>query len=212
VLPLEYKTVSLGLEIEPRKIDLLWVALSIGLAILTWVYAVREDYAPIWLYILLDLQCAIVFAIRYPARRSTKRPLEIFVTLLSLNYYFAFQPEPIGSPELAAAGGIISAIGASLAILSIYCLGRSFAILPALRHIQTSGMYRVVRHPIYLSYMVMALGTVLRHLTIYNAAVAIIGIALMIWRINFEERLLEENQTYRDYAKAVPYRLIPGVY
>jgi len=209
---LEYKSVPLGLEIEPRKIDLLWVALSISLAVFTWGYAVREDYAPIWLYILLDIQCAIAFAIRYPARRSTKRPLEIFVTLLSLNYFFAFQPEPIGSPELAAAGGIISAIGASLAIFSIYCLGRSFAILPSLRHIQTSGMYRLVRHPIYLSYMVMALGTVVRHLTGYNLLVAVIGIALMIWRINFEERLLGQNQTYRDYLKAVRYRLIPGVY
>jgi protein-S-isoprenylcysteine O-methyltransferase Ste14 len=212
VLPLEYKLIPAGLEIVPRKVDLLWVVLSIGMAIVTWLYAVREDYAPIWLYVLLDIQCAIVFAIRYPAQRSTKRPLEILVTLLSLNYLFAFQPEPISSPTLAAAGGIISTIGGLLAMLSIYCLGRSFAILPSLRPIQTSGMYRVVRHPIYLSYMVMALGTVVRHLTLYNAAVAVIGIALMNWRIIFEERLLKENQTYRDYLKAVPYRLIPGVY
>jgi protein-S-isoprenylcysteine O-methyltransferase Ste14 len=73
-------------------------------------------------------------------------------------------------------------------------------------------MYRLVRHPIYLSYMVMALGTVVRHLTIYNAAVAVVGIGLMIWRIDFEERLLRENQAYRDYLKTVRYRLVPGIY
>jgi len=73
-------------------------------------------------------------------------------------------------------------------------------------------MYRLVRHPIYASYMVMALGTIIRHISAYNVAVALVGIGLMGFRIAFEERLLKQDSLYRDYMNAVRYRLIPGVY
>jgi protein-S-isoprenylcysteine O-methyltransferase Ste14 len=35
-------------------------------------------------------------------------------------------------------------------------------------------MYSVVRHPIYLSYMVMGVGTLVRHFTAYNVLVALV--------------------------------------
>ena len=199
------------LDLQCRKLDVLWVAFSVGMALFTWTYAVRENYSPIWLYVTLDLECAVLFAIRHRAE-STKSIMETFLTLLSLNYYFAFEPVPVVSRALAALGGIISAVGAVLAIASLYCLGRSFAILPSLRPIQTSGMYRLVRHPIYVSYLVMALGTIVRHFTAYNVCVALAGIALMGCRITFEERRLKQDSLYRDYMTAVRYRLIPGLY
>jgi protein-S-isoprenylcysteine O-methyltransferase Ste14 len=73
-------------------------------------------------------------------------------------------------------------------------------------------MYRLVRHPIYLSYLVTSLGILLRHATLYNAGVALVGVVLILWRIKFEERLLAQDVTYREYMDAVRYRLIPGVY
>ena len=212
MLSLQSMVIAVWREIENRKLDFLWALLSLGMVVFTWLYAVRAPYAPIWLYVLLDLQCAVIFAVRRPAQHSTARPLEVSVTLLSLNYLFAFDPVPMTSPSLAAVGGYISAAGAIMALVSIQCLGRSFAILPSLRQIRTSGMYRVVRHPIYLSYGVMALGIVLRHPTLYNAVVALAGVSLMICRIKFEERLLEQDHQYRDYMAVIRYRLIPGVY
>jgi protein-S-isoprenylcysteine O-methyltransferase Ste14 len=73
-------------------------------------------------------------------------------------------------------------------------------------------MYRFVRHPIYLSYIVAALGTLMRHPSLYNSSVVLAGVVLMIWRIRFEERLLAQNEIYRNYMAAVRYRLIPGLY
>jgi protein-S-isoprenylcysteine O-methyltransferase Ste14 len=35
---------------------------------------------------------------------------------------------------------------------------------------------------------------------------------LMVWRIKFEERLLAQEPSYRQYSEAVRYRLIPGLY
>ncbi len=201
-----------GLEIARRKLDLLWAALSVALALFTWRYAARDPYTPVGLFVALHLQCAAIFAVRRPARRAPGRPLEILVTLLSLNYFLAFEPVPAAAAALAPLGGIVAAAGALLTLVSVQCLGRSFAVFPSLREVRTGGMYRFVRHPIYFSYALTAAGILLRHPTRYNAAVALAGVALMIWRLRFEERLLAADAAYREYMAAVRYRLLPGVY
>jgi protein-S-isoprenylcysteine O-methyltransferase Ste14 len=199
-------------HINKRKLDFLWVAISIGLAIFTWRNAIRDGYAPILLYVALHLQAAILFAIRNEARASSARPLEVLVTLASLNYFLAYDPVPISSSNFAALGGFVTSLGALLALVSNHCLGRSFGVLPSLRTIQTRGIYNLIRHPIYMSYMVMEIGILIRHPRIYNAAVALAGVVLMLWRIQFEERILKQDDGYLTYMKAVPYRLIPHVY
>lgn len=203
---------SVWLNIINRKLDLLWVAISIGLALFTWHYAVREAYTPIWLYVALNIQCAVLFALRHPAQLTTRDPLEVGVTLVSVNYIFAFQPIPIASSAWAPLGGVICTAGAFLTLISAHSLGRSFAVLPSLRPIQTSGSYRFVRHPIYLSYLVTALGIVIRHPSIYNGGVALVGMMLVLWRIKFEERLLAQEPSYREYVARVRYQLLPGLY
>jgi hypothetical protein len=59
------------LNIAERKFDFLWVAISIGLAIFTWLNAVREAHAPIWLYVLLHIQAAAIFATRRVSKASS---------------------------------------------------------------------------------------------------------------------------------------------
>jgi protein-S-isoprenylcysteine O-methyltransferase Ste14 len=205
-------TMSRSLEFKHRKLDLLWVGLSMVLAVFTWRYAIPDAYTPIWLFVALHIQCAFIFAIRQPARYSTKRTLEIVVTLLSLIYFLAFDVKPTSSAVLGLLGGVVTAIGSLITLISIQCLGRSFAVLPSIRDIRTSGVYRFVRHPIYLSYIVAALGTLMRHPSLYNSSVVLAGVVLMMWRIRFEERLLAQDEIYRNYMAAVRYRLIPGLY
>lgn len=204
--------VSRPLEIKNRKLDLVWVALSIVLALFTWRYAIPDAYTPIWMFVVLHIQCGFIFAIRQPARLSSIRPLEVLVTLVSLIYFLAFEVKPSSSAALALSGGIVTAIGSLITFISIQCLGRSFAVLPSLRDIRTSGVYRFVRHPIYLSYIVAGLGTLMRHPSLYNASVVLAGVFLIIWRIRFEERLLAQDERYRIYMETVRYRLIPYLY
>jgi len=76
-----------------------------------------------------------------------------------------------------------------------------------------SGPYRIVRHPGYagnilpLPGIVLALGSAW---TIIPAAVALI---IAVIRTALEDRTLQEELPgYRDYARRVRYRLMPGIY
>ncbi len=40
----------------------------------------------------------------------------------------------------------------------------------------------------------------MRHPSLYNSSVVLAGVVLMMWRIRFEERLLAQDETYRNYS------------
>jgi protein-S-isoprenylcysteine O-methyltransferase Ste14 len=76
-----------------------------------------------------------------------------------------------------------------------------------------SGIYSVVRHPMYAGNPLVNVGLSL-WLGSYTAALfAAIPLGLLIVRIGLEERFLRrELPGYREYAARVPYRLVPGLW
>jgi protein-S-isoprenylcysteine O-methyltransferase Ste14 len=76
-----------------------------------------------------------------------------------------------------------------------------------------TGVYAVVRHPMYAGFAPMAIGPAL-WLESYTAALlAIVPIAVLAVRGVFEERFLKrELQGYDAYTEKVRYRLIPFVW
>src|ERR1044072_9410316 len=90
-MPLPRTALSSPLELKNRKLDLLWVILSLILAVFTWRYAIPDAYTPSELFVVLQIQAALIFALRQPPRYWTRRPLQILVTILSLTYFLAFE-------------------------------------------------------------------------------------------------------------------------
>lgn len=76
-----------------------------------------------------------------------------------------------------------------------------------------TGIYGVVRHPMYAGNPLVNVGLSLWLGSYVAALFAVLPLGLLMVRIGLEERLLRrELPGYREYAARVPYRLLPGVW
>ncbi|WP_260923794.1 methyltransferase family protein [Novosphingobium sp. 9] len=114
------------------------------------------------------------------------------------------------APE--AVTGLMIFAGAMISIGAKLSLGRSFGIVPANRGVRTIGLYRAVRHPMYLGYMVTHAGMLLLFPSLWNIALIATCWLLLVLRIREEEKVLMLDPDYRAYAEQVRSRLLPGIY
>ena len=91
----------------------------------------------------------------------------------------------------------------------------------SLVHIQTdrghvvcdSGPYRFVRHPGYAGNTLALFGIVLALGSVWTLIPAAVASLITVIRTVLEDQALQEELPgYRDYARRVRYRLIPGIY
>lgn len=106
----------------------------------------------------------------------------------------------------------ISAIGLMIVVLGKLSLGRSFGLTPANRGVVCSGLYRFVRHPIYLGYLITHVGFVVAYPADWNLAVLAAADVALLLRAICEERTLALDDAYRAYMTRVRWRIIPGVF
>lgn len=81
------------------------------------------------------------------------------------------------------------------------------------QRVVTTGLYGVVRHPMYLATLVMFLSMPLILGSPFSFAVMLGYVPILVVRIRGEEALLErELAGYREYEQKVRYRLIPYIW
>ena len=121
---------------------------------------------------------------------------------------------PVAAGALVSPGlcGAIMLIGLYVQISGKLILGRSFGLIAANRGIKVAGPYRIVRHPIYAGYTIIHVGFLLGFPSLWNLVLYSTELAIQIGRVLREELLLSQDQSYRDYAARVRYRLIPMIF
>ena len=76
-----------------------------------------------------------------------------------------------------------------------------------------SGPYRFVRHPGYAGNIFPLFGIVLALGSVWTLVPAVVALLISVLRTVLEDRTLQEELPgYRDYARRVRYRLIPGIF
>lgn len=116
---------------------------------------------------------------------------------------------------LFGSGVVVLVLGIVLRITALLQIGRGFSTKVERsdnQRLQTSGMYRIVRHPLYCATLLQVLGTGL----MLHSLVAFIFLPVclvgVIIRIRKEERFMAaEFPEYQDYMKKT-WRLVPGIY
>jgi protein-S-isoprenylcysteine O-methyltransferase Ste14 len=106
----------------------------------------------------------------------------------------------------------VSMVGLSLVVGGKMSLGRSFGILPANRGIVCRGLYRWVRHPIYMGYLLTHAAFLAAHPTLYNILLMVTADIALLARAVCEERTLARDPEYRDYQQRVRWRVAPGLF
>jgi protein-S-isoprenylcysteine O-methyltransferase Ste14 len=77
----------------------------------------------------------------------------------------------------------------------------------------STGLYGIVRHPMYTGALLMLIGIPLALGSWWPLAVLIVFIPVLVWRLVDEERFLHKNLAgYTEYTQKVHYRLVPNLW
>ena len=118
--------------------------------------------------------------------------------------------------DLSMIAGLISALltlcGNTLAVIVLTQLRGSFSIMAESRELVTAGVYRRVRHPLYLAEEIAAIGVVMQFFSLWTALILAVQIGFQLRRMRNEEVILAE--TFPEYLgyRARTARILPGIY
>jgi protein-S-isoprenylcysteine O-methyltransferase Ste14 len=159
----------------------------------------------------LNTVVGVLFVARAPAIRhgSTADIAVSIPAVLIAGIALKLSPLPRDWPLWAE---LPFAAGAALATTSFVFLGRSFAILPAVRGVVSRGPYGLVRHPAYLGELLMVLSCFAAGPTALGLLPLAFAVPLVVLRIRAEEHALQTSAEYGVYATRVRWRLLPGVW
>jgi protein-S-isoprenylcysteine O-methyltransferase Ste14 len=168
-----------------------------------------------WIYVLQHLIVLGIALTRRPPKAQDHSLLSSAAVGVAYGYpyaqviYLGWFP---GNPAWPEAGLVMVTLAAVLSFASLVTIGQLFGVRPALRGLVTKGPYRLVRHPMYLSYIVADIGYNLQEWNFGTVALVIAGWASLIYRIHAEEQILSQDAGWAEYTALVPYRLLPGIW
>jgi len=168
-----------------------------------------------WIYVSQHLVVLAIAITRAPPDAQDRSLGTGIAVVVSYAYpyaqiiYLRWVPGEIAWPE---GGFVLVTIAAFLSAASLITLGRRFGVRPALRGLTDKGPYALVRHPMYLSYLLADIGYNLQEWNAGTALMVVTGWTALIYRICAEERILSLDAGWRTYAGRVRYRLLPGIW
>jgi protein-S-isoprenylcysteine O-methyltransferase Ste14 len=177
------------------------------------------------------------YIIRYPFERKAKKVgvtkslfgwretallAFAFLGLCILPAFFALTgfPAAFDRPVIAAVAGLgVVVLCAALWLFyrSHAGLGRNWSISLEIReqhHLVNAGAYRLIRHPMYASFFLLALAQILLLPNWFAGGAGLVGVGVLFgFRVRQEERMMRERfgAEYLDYM-AHTKRLIPWIF
>lgn len=195
------------------------------------------DYWQAWVYLVVFVAATLLpslyLAVKFPAalQRRMKggptaetRPVQRIVmvaTVLAvlaqvvvsaLDHRFGWSTVPV---PVVVLGDVLVGAGLLLAQYVIIQNGYAAATITveADQPLVSTGLYGLVRHPMYLGALIMMVGAPLALDSYWGLALVAPGFVALAVRIDDEETMLREELTgYDDYVQRVRFRVVPGVW
>ena len=206
------------------------VFFGVALFLPAWTF----DYWQAWVFIAVFIAASIIpsfyLAVRSPAalqRRLQAGPaaetrpaqriivsaiiLSVIATLVvsAFDHRFGWSSVPV---SITVLGNVLVFLGLSFAQLVIVQNNYAAANVrvEADQPLVSTGLYGVVRHPMYTGTAIMMLGTPLALDSLWGLLCVVASAPVIVARIRDEEQMLtEELAGYAEYKTKVRYRLVP---
>jgi protein-S-isoprenylcysteine O-methyltransferase Ste14 len=129
-----------------------------------------------------------------------------------LMYGFLLFPRHELSLTLEMTSTALIFIGTVGAVFALARLGRSFSVMAETRQLVTSGPYRLVRHPLYLTEEIAVIGLFMQFASPWTTILLALQIGFQLRRMQNEETVLTGSFPEYDVYRQATARLIPGIY
>jgi len=148
-----------------------------------------------------------------PNRRILSVELPIIIIIGVLGEVFSWAKIP-WSPYSNIAGGIIIIVGYILHVRCHRAHKQAHAQSKQIEEIVTTGVFSRIRHPMYLSLIIIFFGLVIAWGVVWMFLPFLLVLVLIVMTaIKEEEFLLQRfGHRYEQYMKETPWRLIPGIF
>ena len=135
--------------------------------------------------------------------------LAAMVMVSALDHRFGWSPVPTA---ICLVGDVLVAVGAGVVMLTVIQNSHAAATVrvEAGQKLASTGLYGLVRHPMYAGNVIMMVGVPLALGSYWGLIFVVPGLIVLVSRIRDEEKLLQEElDGYREYTRKVRYRLMP---
>jgi len=138
--------------------------------------------------------------------------LAAMVVVSVLDHRFGWSPVPTA---ICLVGDVLVAVG--LGVVAQVVIQNSYASstvqVQAGQKVVSTGLYGLVRHPMYTGNVIMMVGIPLALGSYWGLVFVVPGLIVLASRIRDEEKLLQkELDGYREYTQKVRYRLVPSMW
>lgn len=130
----------------------------------------------------------------------------------ALDHRFGWSSVPLA---LVVVGDVLVAVGIGMAYVVIVQNNYAAATITVEsgQEVVSTGLYAIVRHPMYVGALMMTLGTPLALGSYWGLLVVAAAVLVFVARILDEENAMRQDLAgYPEYMDKVRYRLVPGVW
>ena len=134
----------------------------------------------------------------------------LVVSALDHRFGWSQVPTPV-----VVVGGVLVAFGLGMATMAVNQNSHAAATIrvEADQPVISTGLYGIVRHPMYAGALIMIVGMPLALDSYWGLVPVLPAVAVLAFRIDDEEKMLrDELAGYDEYTGQVRYRLVPGVW
>ena len=114
---------------------------------------------------------------------------------------------------LAANAGVALSFAIFFIVLKQNSYAASTIRVESGQPVVSTGVYSIVRHPMYLGALLLLIVTPLALGSFWTMLLIVPMFPVLLWRLLDEERFLKQNLPgYADYCRTTRFRLIPGIW